>query len=157
MSAPCRRDTLSSMADTAPQATDRTRKRAVIYARVASDSQGPYAAWRQVEQCKALCKQRNWDVVEIHQEISASANSTEDRPAWLHVLELARTGQVDVIVAWDLARITRSTVVLEELISLGEEHNVDVATVSGDIDLTSPEGRMVARTFAALAHKAKPV
>src|SRR5690606_14353806 len=50
-----------------------------------------------------------------------------------------------------LDRVTRSMKELERLIALSVERGVGVATATGDIDLTTDTGRMVARILAAVA------
>lgn len=128
------------------------RKRAVIYARISrDDTDEGLKTKRQIDKCRALCELRGWDVIVVEEDISIGAYSGKERPAWLRVLRLVELGQVDVIVAWHLDRITRSMVELEELILLSEKHNVGVATVTGDIDLTTDVGQMVARILAAVA------
>ncbi|MBC7603903.1 MAG: recombinase family protein, partial [Ramlibacter sp.] len=49
------------------------------------------------------------------------------------------------------ARMTRSMLDLEALILLAEAKGVGIATATGDIDLTTDVGRMVARILAAVA------
>lgn len=56
-----------------------------------------------------------------------------------------------MIVAWHVDRITRSVINLEQLIGLCEEHQVVVATATGDLDLTFDTGRMLSRILAAVA------
>lgn len=55
------------------------------------------------------------------------------------------------MVAWHLDRITRTMLDLERLILLAVDRGVGIATATGDIDLTSDAGRMVARILAAVA------
>lgn len=126
--------------------------RAVIYARVSRDDTGEgRSVERQVEACQKLADLRGWDVVAIEQDISISAWSGVGRPAWNNVLDLIDRGQVDVLVAWHIDRMTRSMLDLEGLILLATDRGVGVATASGDIDLTTDVGRMVARILAAVA------
>lgn len=127
------------------------RKRAVIYARISrDDTDEGLKTKRQIDKCQQLCELRGWDVILIEED-SIGAYSGKVRPAWQRVLHMVDMGLVDVIVAWHLDRITRSIDELEKLILLSEKHNVGVATVTGDIDLTSDVGQMVARILAAVA------
>lgn len=126
--------------------------RVVIYTRVSKDDSGEGKSNdRQAEDCRKLASLRGWEVVEELADISISAYTGVARPSWQRVIEMARAGQCDVILAWHLDRITRSMVELEALINLSEETGVSIATVSGDIDLTNDVGRMVARILAAVA------
>jgi len=54
-------------------------------------------------------------------------------------------------VAWHVDRITRRVAELETLIELCERTGTKVATVSGDLDLTTDAGRLVGRILGAVA------
>lgn len=124
----------------------------MVYTRVSRDDTGEGRSnVRQREDCEKLADLRGWNVVAVHEDISISATSGKERPGWSAVLGMVDRGEVDVVLAWHVDRMTRSMVELEELILLGEKHNVGVATVTGDIDLTTDVGRMVARILGAVA------
>ncbi|MFI8458390.1 recombinase family protein [Kitasatospora sp. NPDC085464] len=127
-------------------------KRAVIYARVSLDATGEgRSVERQLEACRQLCQLRGWTVVDERIDNSISASTGKERPAWKSVLAMVEAREVDLIVAWHIDRMTRSMLDLEELILLAEGAGVGVATASGDLDLTTDVGRMVARILAAVA------
>lgn len=126
--------------------------RAVIYTRVSRDDTGEGRSnERQAEACRKLADMRGWEVVGVEADISISAYSGKDRPAWGRVLAMVERGSVDVVIAWHVDRMTRSMLELESLILLSEGHGVGVATATGDMDLTTDVGRMVARILAAVA------
>lgn len=130
----------------------RMTKRAVIYSRASLDATGEgRSVDRQEEQCRKLLDLRGWQEVEAVRDNSISAYGGKHRPGWEQVRQLMRSGRVDVIVAWHLDRITRSMLDLEQLIGEAETYGVAVATATGDIDLTTDVGRMVARILAAVA------
>ncbi|WP_234384634.1 recombinase family protein [Streptomyces sp. MMG1121] len=53
-------------------------------------------------------------------------------------------------------RLTRSPRELEDVIDLADRQGVELAVVSGEIDLATPTGRMVARMLGAAArHEAE--
>ena len=125
--------------------------RAVIYARISEDKSGEgMAEKRQVEKCRALADLRGWEVIETIHE-AASAYTGKRRKGWSEVLDRIKNDRTDIVIAWHLDRIVRSMTELEELILLCENHDVRIATVSGDIDLSTDVGRMVARILAAVA------
>ena len=130
-------------------------KRAVIYVRISLDKSGKGAAnERQEERCRGLAVARGWDVVSVIDDtISASKVKASERPGWRKVLAMIEAGEVDVVVAYHLDRITRTMIDLEELILLAVDRGVGVATANGDIDLTTDTGRMVARILAAVARQ----
>jgi len=106
---------------------------------------------RQLEACRQLCELRGWTVVDERVDNSISASTGKVRPAWQSVLAMVGAREVDLIVAWHIDRMTRSMLDLEELILLAEDAGIGVATASGDLDLTTDVGRMVARILAAVA------
>ena len=125
--------------------------RALIYTRVSLDQTGEgRSVARQEEACRAFAQARGWEVVSVETD-SQSAYDGKVRPAWERVLGVIERAEVDVVLAWHLDRMTRSMLDLERLISLAEPKGVGIATVSGDIDLTTDVGRMVARILAAVA------
>lgn len=127
-------------------------KRCVIYTRASLDHTGEgRSVDRQAEACQKLAEMRGWIVVGVESDNSISAYGDTVRPGWERVLKMIAEGEVDVVVAWHLDRMTRSMMRLEELILLTEKHQVGIATATGDIDLTTDVGRMVARILAAVA------
>ncbi len=127
-------------------------KRVVIYTRVSRDDTGEGRSNdRQEEACRRLCEMRGWTIVGVRRDVSISGYSGAKRPGWEEVVELIEAREVDLVVAWAIDRITRNMIELERVIQLADEHDIGIATVSGDIDLTSDVGRMVARIIAAVA------
>lgn len=107
---------------------------------------------RQEQACRALALARGWEVVAVVDDtISATTARLADRPGWQEVVRMVEAGEADLIVAWHLDRVTRSMKDLESLIELAIERNIGLATATGDIDLTTDVGRMVARILAAVA------
>ncbi|MBL0749796.1 recombinase family protein [Nocardioides baculatus] len=127
-------------------------KRALIYTRISRDDTGEgIANQRQEEDCRKLADLRRWEVVGIEQDISISATGGKKRPGWLRVLDRVERGEADVILAWHIDRLTRSMADLQTLLTLAEEKNLVIATVSGDIDLSTDTGRLIAEILTAVA------
>lgn len=127
--------------------------RAAIYARISKDKTGQgLGVDRQRSACTDLARSRGWDVdtsrVWIENDTSAT---TGRRPKFEAMVAAAEAGTIDVIVAWHIDRLTRKLSELEELIALSERTGVKIATVSGDIDLTTDAGRLVGRILASVA------
>ena len=126
-------------------------QRAIIYARVSLDATGEgRSVARQLESCQSLADARSYTVVGTEHD-SQSAYSDKKRPGWEQVKAAAERHEVDVIVAWQLDRVTRSMAELEQVIDLAERTGVGVATVSGEMDLTTSNGRMIARILGSVA------
>lgn len=67
------------------------------------------------------------------------------------MLDAARRGEFAVIVAYSNSRLTRRPLELETLIRLHDEHGTKIVTVvSGEDDLATADGRMLARVKASV-------
>ncbi len=103
-----------------------------------------------------MCARAGWDVVSVHTDNDISAYSGAPRPAWQELLAEVRRGEIDAIAVWHVDRMTRNPRELEDVIDLADRHGIELATVSGEIDLATPTGRMVARMLGAAArHEAE--
>lgn len=128
------------------------RLRAALYARQSLDRLGEGAAvTRQLDACRALADARGWEVVHTETDNDVSASSAKPRPGYQRLLEHVRAGSIDRIVVWHVDRLTRRLVDLEEVITVCETSGVGLATVTGDLDLSTDTGRMLARILTSVA------
>jgi site-specific DNA recombinase len=125
--------------------------RALVYVRISRDSTGEgLGVERQREACVALAEARGWDVVEVIVENDTSATKGT-RPGFSRLLGMIDACAVDVVVVWAADRLVRRLVDLEDVITRCEACGVKLATVSGDLDLSTDQGRLVARILASVA------
>lgn len=128
--------------------------RAAIYCRISRDPEGTRdGVDRQEEDCRKLARKLGLVVAGVYtdNDISASSFSRKTRPEYTVMLEAARRGDVDVILAYSNSRLTRRLLELEDLIQLHEATGVQIKTVvSGQDDLSTADGRMVARIKASV-------
>ncbi len=122
-----------------------------MYLRQSLDRHGSgLAVARQREDCLKLCADRGWEPVEyVDNDISASTGKA--RPAYLRMLADVDAGRLGAVVAWDLDRLHRRPVELEHFIDLADRHRLALATVGGDADLSTHNGRLYARIKGAVA------
>ncbi|MBB3082950.1 DNA invertase Pin-like site-specific DNA recombinase [Geodermatophilus sabuli] len=80
-----------------------------------------------------------------------SASSGKARPAYTRMLADVEAGRVGAVVAWDLDRLHRRPVELEHFIDLADRHRLALATVGGNADLSTDNGRLFARIKGAVA------
>ncbi len=81
--------------------------RAVIYARYSSDHQRDASIEDQIRTCRALIEQRGWTYLHAYNDRAQSGSSTLLRPGYQRMVEDARAGQFDIIVAEALDRLSR--------------------------------------------------
>ncbi|MFT4008858.1 MAG: recombinase family protein [Nocardioidaceae bacterium] len=133
--------------------TSRTKTSAAVYCRISKDSTGEGAGVeRQRAACMELAASRGWsiDPANVYIENDTSA-TTGRRPKYDRMIAAAEAGNVSVIIAWHVDRLTRKVTEIEDLIALSERTGVKVTTVSGDLDLTTDSGRLVGRILASVA------
>ncbi|MBB4939028.1 DNA invertase Pin-like site-specific DNA recombinase [Streptosporangium album] len=94
--------------------------------------------------------------MDVYPDNDVSAYSGAPRPAWKRLLADIEGGTIDAIVCWHVDRLTRSPRELEDVIDLADRRGVEPATVTGEIDLATPTGRLIARMLGTAArHEAE--
>jgi DNA invertase Pin-like site-specific DNA recombinase len=125
--------------------------RAAVYLRISSDPSGQQlGVTRQREDCAKLCQVKGWTPVE-YLDNDVSASNGKKRPAYEAMLGDIAEGSIGAVVAWDLDRLHRRPIELERFMELADTHRLALATVSGDVDLSTAQGRLVARMKGAVA------
>jgi DNA invertase Pin-like site-specific DNA recombinase len=126
---------------------------AAIYARISQDRDGTMlGVERQRDDCEALAERRGWPIAGIYVDNDTSAYSGKARPEYRRLLDDVKARRVDAIVAWHPDRLHRSPAELETFITIVESANIPVETAqAGNIDLSTPSGRLVARQLGSVA------
>ncbi len=139
-------------------------EQAGIYVRISSDVMGErLGVARQEADCRRLAEQRGWSVLDVYVDNDISAFSGKPRPSYRRMLDDIRSGRIDGVVTWHEDRLHRRPLELETFIEVIEATGCQVATVqSGELDLTTPTGRLNARVVGSFAryeseHKSKRV
>jgi len=128
-----------------------------IYARQSRDRDGEgLAVARQVKECHALAKRLGLSGNGVvYEDNDVSATSGQRRPRYEALMTALEAGQHSVMLAWHSDRIYRKNTDLEPLIGIIERSKVKIhcvqASGDGEIDLATPDGRMVARILGAVA------
>jgi DNA invertase Pin-like site-specific DNA recombinase len=126
--------------------------KAAIYARQSLDKSGEaQAVDRQLAQCRRLAKTKGIRVMTefVDNDVSASKGP---RPEYSRMLSLLRAGEINTIITWHTDRLYRRVRDLVDLVELAEKHSIQILTVmAGEIDLTTPAGRMAAGMLGHVA------
>src|SRR2546428_4515661 len=121
-------------------------KRAAIYVRISSAPSGEAdGVTRQENDCRRLAAAKGWEVTRVYPDNDVSAFNGKIRPQYLALLEDMKAGDLDAVVVWHEDRLHRQPRELEGFIDLANSKQIQLATVTGDIDLATPEGRLRAR------------
>jgi len=129
---------------------------AAIYARISSDPDGDQlGVTRQVDDCRALAERRSWPIASTYIDDDRSAYSGKPRPEYRRLLADISAGLVDAVVVWHLDRLHRQPRELEAFLDVCDAAHVkNLASVTGDVDLGTDDGRFMARILGAVARKA---
>jgi site-specific DNA recombinase len=127
--------------------------RAGIYCRISSDrDETALGISRQEEDCLRLCADREWEVFRVYRDNNRSASSGKVRPAYEEMLDDIKAGLVTAVAVYDLDRLTRRPIELEEFVTVCDRAGVSqLAMVSGTVDMGTGDGLLVARIKGAVA------
>jgi site-specific DNA recombinase len=141
----------STHAKRAPEAT----VAAGIYARISKDDAGDLlGVKRQEKDARALCARKGWGVARVFIDDDVSAWSGRRRPAYEDMLKAIESGEITAVAVYDLDRLHRQPRDLERFFDVCDRAGVkDLASVAGDADLGTSDGKLLARIMGAAAAK----
>ncbi|MEX2623370.1 MAG: recombinase family protein [Acidimicrobiia bacterium] len=108
---------------------------------------------RQEALCRELAAGKGWPVAKVYSDNDLSAYSGKRRPAYEEMLADLEARAIDAVLVVDQDRLTRHPAELESFIALADRLGVALANVSGDIDLSTSDGRFRARILGAVARQ----
>jgi DNA invertase Pin-like site-specific DNA recombinase len=108
---------------------------------------------RQEKDCRARAKRDGYDVVGVYCDLATSAYKARIRPEYERMLADVEAGLIDVIIVYSADRLYRRLADLEQLVRALDNRVQVVALQSGDIDLSTADGRMLARMLGAAAQR----
>lgn len=125
-----------------------------LYIRVSTERQAEegFSLDAQQERLQAFCQAQGWtvDAQHIYVDAGISGKST-DRTAFQRMMETARQGEVNRIVAMKLDRIARNVKdflgIVDELKAAG----CDLVLIKESFDTSTPHGKFALTMFAAMA------
>lgn len=126
-----------------------------MYARISSDPEGDrLGVTRQTEDCQALAERKGWPVAEVYVDDDRSAYSGKPRPEYRRMLADISARAVDGLIVYNLDRLHRQPRELEAFFDVVDAAGLTaLASVEGDINLASHDGRFHARILGAVARK----
>lgn len=131
-------------------------KRVALYVRISDDpNEARLGVGRQAEDGRLVAQARGWEVADVYEDNDISAYSRKVvRPAFERMLADLKAGDIDGIVVYDVDRFSRQPRDLERAIDIYEGRpGLVFATVQGDVDLQTADGRTWARMMVAFANK----
>lgn len=125
----------------------------VAYLRISDDKEGlELGVIRQYDDLHELAFRRKIRLTKIYcdNDIGASTRSKKRRPDYEGMIEAAQVSEFKWVLSYSNSRLTRRPMELEGIIVLHEQVGTKILTkVSGEADLSTADGRIMARVFAA--------
>ncbi len=123
-----------------------------IYLRISRDSEGlGLGVKRQLADCEKLVQRLGWEVAQVYEDNDVSATRIKPRPAYTRMMRDVECGLIKAVAVWDVDRLTRTPRELEDVIDHADRLGLKLASVGGDIDLATEQGRMMARMKGTVA------
>ena len=131
---------------------DEKIKSAGIYIRVSTFDQARegFSLREQEERLKEFCKFKRYNIYKVYQDAGISAKN-DKRPAYQEMIEDVKKGNINVIVALKLDRLTRSVYDIEKLMKFVNYYECDIDCMADESNTTTSNGRMVMRIMTSVS------
>ena len=131
---------------------DEKIKSAGIYIRVSTFDQARegFSLREQEERLKEFCKFKRYNIYKVYQDAGISAKN-DKRPAYQEMIEDVKKGNINVIVALKLDRLTRSVYDIEKLMKFVNDYECDVDCMADESNTTTSNARMVMRIMTSVS------
>jgi len=126
-----------------------------VYCRISDDREGRHLGVdRQERDCRELAAARGWTIAEVYVDNDVSAYTGKPRPAYRRMLRDLKDGTRDAVITYHQDRLVRQPRELEEFFDVCDAAGItEMASVTGDLDLSNDEHRTFARILGAIAQK----
>lgn len=123
-----------------------------IYIRVSTFDQARegFSLREQEERLKEFCKFKRYNIYKVYQDAGISAKN-DKRPAYQEMIEDVKKGNINVIVALKLDRLTRSVYDIEKLMKFVNDYECDIDCMADESNTTTSNGRMVMRIMTSVS------
>lgn len=124
-----------------------------VYIRVSTEDQARegHSLDEQLDRIKAFCKFKGYNIVKVYREDGKSAKDMKGRPEFLKMIKKINDGSINNVVIYKLDRLTRSIRDLEEILTLFEERNCHLVSVTEEINTSNAFGKFFIRLVILLA------
>ncbi len=128
------------------------RETVIGYARVSTEEQGASGAGLEAQRVaiNGECAHRGWVLLRIEEDV-LSGKSLK-RPGLQAALDACRSGEAQGLVVAKLDRLSRSILDFAGVLEEARKRSFNVVTLDLGLDLSTPQGELVANVIASVAH-----
>ena len=124
-----------------------------LYLRVSTEDQARegFSLGEQKERLEALCKFKDYKIYDYYQDAGISAKTGNHRPEFDRMIDDAKAGKINTVIALKLDRISRSIYDWENLLTTSEKYGFDLICANDDINTTTANGKMITRIMMSVS------
>ena len=124
-----------------------------LYLRVSTEDQARegFSLSEQKERLEALCKFKDYKIYDYYQDAGISAKTGNHRPEFDRMIDDAKAGKINTVIALKLDRISRSIYDWENLLTTSEKYGFDLICANDDINTTTANGKMITRIMMSVS------
>ena len=124
-----------------------------LYLRVSTEDQARegFSLREQKERLEALCKFKDYKIYDYYQDAGISAKTGNHRPEFDRMIDDAKAGKINTVIALKLDRISRSIYDWENLLTTSEKYGFDLICANDDINTTTANGKMITRIMMSVS------
>ncbi|MGD0662645.1 MAG: recombinase family protein [Syntrophorhabdales bacterium] len=91
---------------------------------------------------ESYCRYKGFELVGIIEDAGISGGKNKARPGFIEVLDRIESGEVEALILYSLERLSRDMLTLFALDRLLNEQDIELHTVEGTVDTSTPDGWM---------------
>ena len=124
-----------------------------LYLRVSTEDQAKegFSLPEQKERLEALCKFKGYKIYDYYTDAGISAKTGNHRPEFDRLIDDAKNGKINTVIALKLDRLSRSIYDWENLLKTSEKYGFDLVCANDDINTTNANGKMVTRIMMSVS------
>ncbi len=124
-----------------------------LYMRVSTEDQAKegFSLPEQRERLEALCKYKGYKICDYYEDAGISAKRGNHRPEFDRMIEDAKNGKINTVIALKLDRLTRSIYDWENMLTSSEKYGFDLICANDDINTTTANGKMITRIMMSVS------
>lgn len=128
-------------------------KRAVIYTRVSTEEQAieGFSLQAQKKEIIDYCNRYNFEVVKVYEDEGISGKKISNRPQLLQLLEDSYKDIFDIVIVWDISRLSRDSSDTSSIIKKLKSNNIELISATQGIDTRTDEGIFQLQLMGTLA------
>ena len=132
---------------------EENKKKYGLYLRVSTEDQvrEGFSLPEQKERLEMFCKFKNYEIVDYYEDAGISAKTGNYRPEFDRLIDDAKNGKINTVIALKLDRLSRSIYDWENLLKTSEKYRFDLVCANDDINTTTANGKMVTRIMMSVS------